>query len=142
CVGGCAGASACRQRLERRALGRRSRAERKPQMGEVLTDGSDAVLYEGVSELAAKINELAADPQLRASLGRAARRTFLDGHTVERRRERFEELLPEAGARRPLHLLEVGLNWPRETFVGWRIRALAERGVRITVAGLPRNRHT
>ncbi len=35
---------------------------------------------------------------------------------------------------RPLHVLEVGLRWPPETFLQWRFRGLAARGLRITVA--------
>jgi glycosyltransferase involved in cell wall biosynthesis len=32
-----------------------------------------------------------------------------------------------------LHLLEVGLRWPPETFIGWKLEGLAARGMRITV---------
>ena len=35
---------------------------------------------------------------------------------------------------RPLHLLEVGLRWPPETFIAWKLEGLAERGMRVTVA--------
>lgn len=35
--------------------------------------------------------------------------------------------------RRPLHLLEVGLRWPPETFLGWKLEGLAARGMRVTV---------
>jgi colanic acid/amylovoran biosynthesis glycosyltransferase len=34
------------------------------------------------------------------------------------------------------HLLEVGLTWPPETFVQWKLQSLAERGFRVTVASL------
>jgi glycosyltransferase involved in cell wall biosynthesis len=45
----------------------------------------------------------------------------------------------DLGIRRPepLHLLELGLRWPPETFVGWRMRGLANQGFRITAAVLP-----
>jgi colanic acid/amylovoran biosynthesis glycosyltransferase len=33
-----------------------------------------------------------------------------------------------------LHLLEVGVRWPPETFVGWKLEGLAARGFRVTVA--------
>jgi glycosyltransferase involved in cell wall biosynthesis len=32
-----------------------------------------------------------------------------------------------------LHLVEVGVRWPPETFVGWKLEGLAERGMRVTV---------
>ena len=35
---------------------------------------------------------------------------------------------------RPLHLLEVGVRWPPETFVGWKLEGLAARGMRVTLA--------
>jgi colanic acid/amylovoran biosynthesis glycosyltransferase len=35
---------------------------------------------------------------------------------------------------RPLHLLEVGLRWPPETFLSWKLEGLAARGMRVTVA--------
>jgi colanic acid/amylovoran biosynthesis glycosyltransferase len=35
---------------------------------------------------------------------------------------------------RPLHLLEVGVRWPPETFVGWKLEGLADRGLRVTLA--------
>lgn len=34
---------------------------------------------------------------------------------------------------RPIHLLDVGVRWPPETFIARRLRGLAERGVRVTV---------
>jgi colanic acid/amylovoran biosynthesis glycosyltransferase len=40
-----------------------------------------------------------------------------------------------ARGRRPLHLLEVDLNWPPETFLQWKLQALAAHGLRVTVAG-------
>lgn len=33
----------------------------------------------------------------------------------------------------PIHVLEVGLSWPPETFLRWRFHGLASRGVRVTV---------
>jgi glycosyltransferase involved in cell wall biosynthesis len=39
-----------------------------------------------------------------------------------------------------LHLLEVGLRWPPETFVGWKLKGLAARGMRVTVASPTRVR--
>ena len=39
--------------------------------------------------------------------------------------------------RRPIHLLEVGLVWPPETFLQWKLQGLAERGFRVTVGGTP-----
>jgi colanic acid/amylovoran biosynthesis glycosyltransferase len=33
-----------------------------------------------------------------------------------------------------LHLLEVGVRWPPETFLGWKLEGLAARGMRVTVA--------
>lgn len=42
---------------------------------------------------------------------------------------------------RPLHLLEVGLSWPPETFLQWKFERLAARGIRVTVAStVPRRR--
>ncbi|MDX6674972.1 MAG: hypothetical protein QOH11_2390 [Solirubrobacteraceae bacterium] len=38
----------------------------------------------------------------------------------------------------PVHLLEVGLMWPPETFLQWRFAGLAARGFRITVASSDR----
>ncbi len=35
---------------------------------------------------------------------------------------------------RRLHLLEVGVRWPPETFLRWKLEGLAARGVRVTVA--------
>jgi glycosyltransferase involved in cell wall biosynthesis len=37
-----------------------------------------------------------------------------------------------------LHLLELGLSWPPDTIVGWRMRGLAKRGFRITAAATRR----
>jgi glycosyltransferase involved in cell wall biosynthesis len=37
--------------------------------------------------------------------------------------------------RRGTHLVEVGLVWPPETFVQWKLERLAARGYRVTVAG-------
>jgi colanic acid/amylovoran biosynthesis glycosyltransferase len=36
--------------------------------------------------------------------------------------------------RRPLHLLEVGIAWPPETFLCWKLEGLAAAGMRVTVA--------
>lgn len=35
---------------------------------------------------------------------------------------------------RQLHLLEVGVQWPPETFLCWKLEGLADRGFRVTVA--------
>jgi glycosyltransferase involved in cell wall biosynthesis len=35
---------------------------------------------------------------------------------------------------RPLHLLEVEIRWPPESFVAWKLEGLAARGMRVTVA--------
>jgi colanic acid/amylovoran biosynthesis glycosyltransferase len=35
---------------------------------------------------------------------------------------------------RPLHVLDVGVRWPPETFVGWKLEGLAARGMRVTLA--------
>jgi colanic acid/amylovoran biosynthesis glycosyltransferase len=35
---------------------------------------------------------------------------------------------------RPIHLLEVGVRWPPETFIAWKLEGLATRGMRVTVA--------
>jgi colanic acid/amylovoran biosynthesis glycosyltransferase len=121
--------------FEYMALGRPILVERKPQMEEVLTDGVDALFYDGPEDLALKIERLAGEPSLRRDFGEAAKRTFLEGHTLERRRAQFKDLVGSfAGRTEGLHLFDVGLSWPPETFVGWRLRALAERGVRLTVA--------
>ena len=34
----------------------------------------------------------------------------------------------------PLHLLEVGISWPPETFLCWKLEGLAASGMRVTVA--------
>jgi glycosyltransferase involved in cell wall biosynthesis len=36
--------------------------------------------------------------------------------------------------RRPLHLLEVGVRWPPETFLCWKFEGLAAQGMHVTVA--------
>ena len=48
---------------------------------------------------------------------------------------------PRAGAvfvrrrrRRQLHLLEVGISWPPETFLCWKLEGLAAAGMRVTIA--------
>jgi colanic acid/amylovoran biosynthesis glycosyltransferase len=35
---------------------------------------------------------------------------------------------------RSLHLLEIGVRWPPETFIGWKLEGMAARGMRVTVA--------
>jgi colanic acid/amylovoran biosynthesis glycosyltransferase len=45
-----------------------------------------------------------------------------------------------SGPRRGLHLLEVGLLWPPETFLCWKLERLAARGFRVTVASTTRRR--
>ena len=35
---------------------------------------------------------------------------------------------------RARHLLEVGVRWPPESFVAWKLEGLAARGLRVTVA--------
>jgi glycosyltransferase involved in cell wall biosynthesis len=75
------------------ALGLPIVVERKPQMAEVLTDGGEAVFYEGPMDLALKLDRLASDSALRRRLGAAATRTFLNAHTLERRGDEFEALL-------------------------------------------------
>jgi colanic acid/amylovoran biosynthesis glycosyltransferase len=41
----------------------------------------------------------------------------------------------------PIHLLEVGLRWPPETFLRWKFERLAAAGVRVTVAStVPRRK--
>src|SRR3954452_13992833 len=37
-------------------------------------------------------------------------------------------------AGRPVHLVEVGLRWPPETFLRWRFERLAAQGLRVTAA--------
>jgi colanic acid/amylovoran biosynthesis glycosyltransferase len=39
--------------------------------------------------------------------------------------------------RRPLHLLEVGVRWPPETFLCWKLEGMAAAGMRVTVASRP-----
>jgi spore maturation protein CgeB len=80
------------------ALGMPILVEAKPQMREALRDGSDAVFYSTSEELAHEIRRLADDPDLRARLGAAARRTFLAGHTLDARRQEFAGVLAEAAA--------------------------------------------
>jgi glycosyltransferase involved in cell wall biosynthesis len=75
------------------ALGLPIVVEGKPQMEEVLTDGGEAVFYDGPMDLALKIERLASDSELRRRLGSAATRTFLDAHTLERRGDEFAALL-------------------------------------------------
>lgn len=36
--------------------------------------------------------------------------------------------------KQPLHLLEVGIRWPPETFLCWKLEGLAATGMRVTVA--------
>ncbi len=40
----------------------------------------------------------------------------------------------QLGAQPALHLLEVGVRWPPESFLRWKFEGLAARGVRVTVA--------
>jgi glycosyltransferase involved in cell wall biosynthesis len=67
--------------FEYMALGLPIVAPRKPQLGEVLTDGHDACLYSTPEELAGVLRDLARDPGRREELGRRARATFLGSHT-------------------------------------------------------------
>ena len=39
---------------------------------------------------------------------------------------------------KPKHLVEVGLSWPPETFLQWKLEGLARRGIRITVVSFYR----
>jgi colanic acid/amylovoran biosynthesis glycosyltransferase len=39
-----------------------------------------------------------------------------------------------AARRKRVHLVEVGLSWPPETFLQWKLAGLARRGFRVTVA--------
>jgi hypothetical protein len=41
------------------------------------------------------------------------------------------------GRAEPLHLVEVGLGWPPDTFLARKLAGLAERGLRITVVATP-----
>jgi colanic acid/amylovoran biosynthesis glycosyltransferase len=43
--------------------------------------------------------------------------------------------MTRARTRRGIHLVEIGLVWPPETFLQWKLERLAARGYRITVAG-------
>jgi glycosyltransferase involved in cell wall biosynthesis len=80
------------------ALGMPILVEAKPQMREALRDGGDAVFYSTPEELAREIRRLADDPDLRARLGAAARRTFLASHTLDARRREFAGVLAEVAA--------------------------------------------
>jgi colanic acid/amylovoran biosynthesis glycosyltransferase len=42
--------------------------------------------------------------------------------------------MPVPVSRQPLHLLELDLRWPPETFLRWKLEGLAARGLRVTVA--------
>lgn len=87
------------------ALGLPVLTEAKPQALEVLRHDHDALLYGSREELVEQLRRLVADRELRARLGAAARRTFLDRHTVLQRQREFEALLagpPERLTIRPL----------------------------------------
>lgn len=79
------------------ALGMPILVEAKPQMRELLEDGENAVFYSTPDGLAHQVRRLAGDADLRARLGAGARRTFLDGHTLEARGRQFADVLAEAG---------------------------------------------
>lgn len=75
------------------ALGKPMVVEGKPQMREVVEDGREARFFTSPGELAEALRDLAADPGLRATMGRQARETLLAGHTLDHRRRQFAELL-------------------------------------------------
>jgi GT2 family glycosyltransferase len=61
----------------------------RPQATEVLTDGENALFYRSADELAERLHRLAADEELRARLGNAARAALLERHTLEQRQREF-----------------------------------------------------
>jgi GT2 family glycosyltransferase/glycosyltransferase involved in cell wall biosynthesis len=87
--------------FEYMALGKPIVVEGKPQLGEVLEDGRDAVFFREPADLAAVLRRLAQDPVLRERLGRGARETFLSAHTAEVRRREFSALLGAPAPKRP-----------------------------------------
>jgi glycosyltransferase involved in cell wall biosynthesis len=89
--------------FEYMALGLPIVTEGKPQTEEVLHHERDALLYRTSDELVDYLLRLIADPDLRARLGEAARRSFLEHHTVEQRQREFEALVD-------------GLQQPRTSF--------------------------
>jgi colanic acid/amylovoran biosynthesis glycosyltransferase len=97
--------------------------------------------------IAAALEALWRDPELRERMGRAGRARVESRFALRDQVESFlalyRELIDARGRsdatrpRRPaarLHLLEVGLRWPPETFLQRKLEALAARGVRVTVA--------
>jgi len=75
------------------ALGLPVVTEAKPQAFEVLEHEREALLYKSREELVGQLRRLVSDPDLRARLGDAARRTYLERHTVAHRQRDFEALL-------------------------------------------------
>ncbi len=81
--------------FEYMALGRAIIVERKPQIGEVLENGRDALFYGTVDELAVAITRLCDDPSLGRRLGSAAHASFEAAHTRRQRRAQLDALIAE-----------------------------------------------
>src|SRR5207244_3644931 len=80
------------------------------------------------------------EPPLSDGVARAARQLGPHRRPPVRacRRERPRaHAVPMRRRRKGIHLLEVGLVWPPETFVQWKLERLASRGFSVTVAGRP-----
>ncbi len=76
--------------FELAALGRAQLCDAKADIAALLSPGREIVLYRSLAELRGLARELLADPARRASLGEAARRRVVAGHTWA---HRLEELL-------------------------------------------------
>jgi glycosyltransferase involved in cell wall biosynthesis len=79
--------------FEYMALGRAIVVQGKEQIGEVLHDGRDALLYRTIDELAAAITRLCEDASLRHTLGAAARASWETRHTWRHRRAQLDALI-------------------------------------------------
>jgi glycosyltransferase involved in cell wall biosynthesis len=67
---------------------------------EVIADGRNGFLFmpEDAEDLAKKIAQLMADPQLRHRIGAAARQTILEGFTMTRMMNEIESYLQEVAS--------------------------------------------
>ena len=94
--------------LEYMAMGRAIVAPRIANIEEILTEGSDSLLFEpdNVDDLAACISRLLADPTLRQSLGTAARRKVESGLTWDANAQRIVQIY-EGTLRAPNSVLHI-----------------------------------
>ena len=103
---------------------------------EAVRDGVDGfvVAPRDPGELAGALRTLWERPELRRSMGREGRRRVISHFALDDQADRFADMYETLVSAPPLHLLEVGVRWPPETFVRAKLERLAAAGVRVTVA--------